>query len=85
MASHFESCQNVTSASRMSRNARRMHLDCCRNLIPREKNSAGMHFEYRRKFSIGARMRLECSRNVPICSRVIHDVIHNTVESYTKR
>ena len=59
----------------MSRNAPRMHLECCRNLIPYEMNSAGMHFKCRQKLSIAARSRLECSRNVPNCSRVIDDVI----------
>ena len=33
MASHFKSCQNVSNAPRMSRNATRMHLDCCWNLF----------------------------------------------------
>jgi len=33
MATHFESCPNVPSPSRMSLNAPRMHIDCCRNLI----------------------------------------------------
>jgi len=56
---HFESCLNVRSASRMSLNAPQMHLECCRNLIQYEKNSAGMHFKCRRKLSIAARMQLE--------------------------
>ena len=32
-ASHFKPCQNVPNAPRMSRNAPRMHFDCCRNLF----------------------------------------------------
>jgi len=81
MASHFKSCPNIPSASRMSGNAHRMHLDCCQNLIPYEKNAAGMPFKCRRKLSIAARTCLECSRNVPSCSRVTDDVIQNNAES----
>ena len=32
-ASHLKSCQNVPNAPRMSRNAHRMHFDCCWNLF----------------------------------------------------
>ena len=81
MASHFKSCPNIPSASRMSGNAHRMHLDCCQNLIPYEKNAAGMPFKCCRKLSIAARTCLECSRNVPSCSRVTDDVIQNNAES----
>jgi len=62
MASHFESCPNVPSVSQMSRNASWMHLNCCRNLIPYKKNSAGMHFKCRQQLSIATQTRLECSR-----------------------
>ena len=81
-ASHFKSCQNVPNAPRMSRNAPRMHFDCCRNLFRYYKNSAGMQFKCRRNLSIAARMRLEFSRNVPIGPRMSPDVIQNTAESH---
>ena len=42
---HFDSCLNVRSASQMSLNALRIHLECCWNLIQYEKNLAGMHFK----------------------------------------
>ena len=81
-ASHFKSCQNVPNAPRMSRNAPRMHFDCCRNLFRYQKNSAGMQFKCRRNLSIAARMRLKFSRNVPIGPRISPDVIQNTAESH---
>ena len=81
-ASHFKSCQNVPNAPRMSRNAPRMHFDCCRNLFRYYKNSARMQFKCRRNLSIAARMRLEFSRTVPIGPRMSPDVIQNTAESH---
>jgi len=60
----------------MSRNAPRMHLECCRNLIQYEKNSAGMQFKCRRKLSIAARLQLECSRDT------IDDVIYTIIQSF---
>jgi len=86
MASHFESCPNVSTASRMN-------PECTSHaswwLLESNsiygKNSAEMHFKCRRKLSTAAPTRLECSRNVLSCSRVIVDVIHDTAESFSLR
>ena len=80
-----QATSNPARMSRMSRNAPRMHFDCCRNLFRYYKNSARMQFKCRRNLSIAARMRLEFSRNVPIGPRMSPDVIQNPAESHIYR
>ena len=41
-----------------------------------------MQFKCRRNLSIAARMRLKCSRDVPIGPHMSPDVIQNTAESH---
>ena len=77
-ASHFKSCQNVPNAPRMSRNAPRMLSEFISILKEFIWNAVQMSSP-RRNLSIAARMRLECSRNVPIGPRMSPDVIHHRI------
>ena len=74
MASHLKSCQNVTSASRMSRNASRLLPESNSMLKEFSWNALQMPSEIFDSRSNAARTQSRF---------VIHDVFHNTTESYT--